>query len=132
MWKAAAGHDIKKPAAPQAAAADDDWETDPDFVVRRRGRHCGRPDDAGPTRSARQTQNDVSEQEQRWGAKTVEGSGRVGGLNVQEVRLTATQANEQKVKGTHHASSPSPRALRDAVRPLTGRARVRATVDRGV
>lgn len=34
---------------------DDDWETDPDFV------------------------NDVSEQEQRWGSKTIEGSGRSGG-----------------------------------------------------
>lgn len=34
---------------------DDDWETDPDFV------------------------NDVSEQEQRWGSKTIEGSGRTAG-----------------------------------------------------
>lgn len=32
---------------------DDDWETDPDFV------------------------NDVSEEEQRWGSRTVPGSGRV-------------------------------------------------------
>ena len=34
---------------------DDDWETDPDFI------------------------NDVNEQEQRWGAKTIEGSGRTAG-----------------------------------------------------
>jgi len=34
---------------------DDDWETDPDFI------------------------NDVSEEEQRWGSKTIEGSGRTGG-----------------------------------------------------
>ena len=57
MWKAAAGHGhgnaAKVPALPQQD--DDDWETDPDFV------------------------NDVTEQEQRWGAKTVEGSGRTGG-----------------------------------------------------
>jgi cortactin len=33
----------------------DDWETDPDFI------------------------NDVNEQEQRWGSKTIEGSGRGGG-----------------------------------------------------
>lgn len=33
----------------------DEWETDPDFV------------------------NDVTEEEQRWGSKTIEGSGRTGG-----------------------------------------------------
>lgn len=33
----------------------DDWETDADFV------------------------NDVTEEEQRWGSKTIEGSGRTGG-----------------------------------------------------
>lgn len=37
------------------AGEDDDWETDPSFV------------------------NDVSEEEQRWGSRTVEGSGRTGG-----------------------------------------------------
>lgn len=41
-----------KAAAP---LEDDDWETDPNF------------------------ENDVTEQEQRWGSKTVEGSGRTGG-----------------------------------------------------
>ena len=35
--------------------AEDEWETDPDFV------------------------NDVSEEEQRWGSKTIEGSGRTAG-----------------------------------------------------
>lgn len=47
MWKAQAGV-----ALPAAIAGDDDWETDPDFV------------------------NDVTEEEQRWGSKTVDGSGR--------------------------------------------------------
>lgn len=51
MWKASAGHQIQA----TNAAEDDDWETDPDFV------------------------NDVSEQEQRWGSKTIDGSGRDGG-----------------------------------------------------
>lgn len=51
MWKASAGHQL---AAPQDQE-DDDWETDPDFV------------------------NDVTEQEQRWGSKTIEGSGRTAG-----------------------------------------------------
>ena len=50
MWQAAVGRDVKIQDAP-----DDDWETDPDFV------------------------NDVTEQEQRWGSKTVEGSGRTAG-----------------------------------------------------
>lgn len=51
MWKATAGHQIQA----TNTAEDDDWETDPDFV------------------------NDVSEQEQRWGSKTIDGSGRDGG-----------------------------------------------------
>lgn len=51
MWKASAGHQIQA----TNTAEDDDWETDPDFV------------------------NDVSEQEQRWGSKTIDGSGRDGG-----------------------------------------------------
>uniref|UniRef100_A0A3Q3QVI4 Uncharacterized protein n=1 Tax=Monopterus albus TaxID=43700 RepID=A0A3Q3QVI4_MONAL len=48
MWKSAVGHSVTV----KVAAEGDDWETDPDF------------------------ENDVSEQEQRWGAKTIEGSGR--------------------------------------------------------
>lgn len=51
MWKAAAGHDVDN----GGNGADDDWETDPDFI------------------------NDVSEQEQRWGSKTIQGSGRTAG-----------------------------------------------------
>lgn len=51
MWKASAGHQIVLPQHEE----DDDWETDPDFI------------------------NDVTEQEQRWGSKTVEGSGRTAG-----------------------------------------------------
>lgn len=47
MWKASIANNVDiKPAE------DDDWETDPDFI------------------------NDVDEQEQRWGSKTIEGSGR--------------------------------------------------------
>lgn len=52
MWKAQAGVQIN---LKNDQPADDDWETDPDFV------------------------NDVTEQEQRWGAATVEGSGRTAG-----------------------------------------------------
>lgn len=44
---------VDKKAAPKAD--DDDWETDPDFI------------------------NNVTEQEQRWGSKTIAGSGRTAG-----------------------------------------------------
>lgn len=51
MWRATAGHNVPQ----QNTVDDDDWETDPDFV------------------------NDVTEEEQRWGAKTIVGSGRTAG-----------------------------------------------------
>lgn len=51
MWKASAGHAMPH----ENSADDDDWETDPDFV------------------------NDVTEEEQRWGAKNIAGSGRTAG-----------------------------------------------------
>lgn len=83
MWKAAAGQNIK-------VAVDDggdDWETDPDFEV------PGSFSSPSTLHSLSSTvlfiffpcmfmvlfleflQNDVSEKEQRWGAKTVAGSG---------------------------------------------------------
>ncbi|XP_038149481.1 src substrate cortactin-like isoform X3 [Cyprinodon tularosa] len=62
MWKAAAGQNIK-------VAVDDggeDWETDPDF------------------------ENDVSEKEQRWGAKTVAGSGHQEHIDIHRLRETVS------------------------------------------
>lgn len=50
MWKASAGTTIIS-----KNDDDEDWETDPDFI------------------------NNVTEQEQRWGSKTIEGSGRTAG-----------------------------------------------------
>jgi len=71
MWKASAGHQI---VAPQDQE-DDDWETDPDFI------------------------NDVSEQEQRWGSKTIEGSGRTAGaIDMQQLRHDIEQADANKKK----------------------------------
>lgn len=55
----------------KVAAEGDDWETDPDF------------------------ENDVSEQEQRWGAKTIEGSGRKEHISVAELRSRVAQEHEQ-------------------------------------
>lgn len=50
MWKASVGAKINT-----CESDDGDWETDPDFI------------------------NNVTEQEQRWGSKTIEGSGRTVG-----------------------------------------------------
>uniref|UniRef100_A0A6Q2ZM21 SH3 domain-containing protein n=1 Tax=Esox lucius TaxID=8010 RepID=A0A6Q2ZM21_ESOLU len=66
MWKSAVGHNVSV----KVASEGDDWETDPDF------------------------ENDVSEQEQRWGAKTIEGSGRKEHISVAELRQTVSQEHE--------------------------------------
>lgn len=72
MWKASAGHQIN---SNDQNNEDDDWETDPDFV------------------------NDVSEQEQRWGSKTIEGSGRTAGaINMQQLREETEKADADKKK----------------------------------
>ncbi|XP_045888228.1 src substrate protein p85-like isoform X4 [Micropterus dolomieu] len=62
MWKAAAGQSVS------VAVNDggDDWETDPDF------------------------ENDVSEKEQRWGAKTVSGSGHQEHIDIHQLRETVS------------------------------------------
>ncbi|XP_035902769.1 hematopoietic lineage cell-specific protein isoform X2 [Anopheles stephensi] len=72
MWKSTAGRDIDTSAVNQGAE-DDDWETDPDFV------------------------NDVSEQEQRWGSKTIEGSGRnAAAIDMQQLREETERADAEK------------------------------------
>eukprot|EP00048_Salpingoeca_helianthica_P023597 m.25436 g.25436 ORF g.25436 m.25436 type:complete len:359 (-) comp8860_c0_seq1:80-1156(-) len=69
MWKASAGHRVEA----EDTGADDDWETDPDFV------------------------NDVSEKAQRWGSKSVEGTGRVGTVKIEDLRKDVVQ-DDQKIK----------------------------------
>ncbi|RVE56613.1 hypothetical protein OJAV_G00223220 [Oryzias javanicus] len=79
MWKSAVGHNVNM----KVAAEGDDWETDPDF------------------------ENDVSEQEQRWGAKTIEGSGRTKEhISVAELRNKVAAEHEQ-VKQKEHAPKAS-------------------------
>jgi len=64
MWKAHAAQVIPQ----QPNVCDDDWETDPDFV------------------------NDVTEEEQRWGSKTIEGSGKlVGAIDINKLREQVKQ-----------------------------------------
>ncbi|XP_069836051.1 hematopoietic lineage cell-specific protein-like [Dendropsophus ebraccatus] len=67
MWKAAVGHNV----AATDVAGGDDWETDPDFV------------------------NDITEEEQRWGAKTVQGSGRPQHVDIKALRSNVSKEHEQ-------------------------------------
>nr|XP_020040976.1 src substrate cortactin isoform X5 [Castor canadensis] len=67
MWKASAGHAV---SITQDDGGADDWETDPDFV------------------------NDVSEKEQRWGAKTVQGSGHQEHINIHQLRENVFQEHQ--------------------------------------
>ncbi|KAM6159466.1 src substrate cortactin [Rhynchocyon petersi] len=67
MWKASAGHTV---SITQDNGGADDWETDPDFV------------------------NDVSEKEQRWGAKTVQGSGHQEHINIHKLRENVSQEHQ--------------------------------------
>uniref|UniRef100_A0A8B9FZP3 Cortactin n=1 Tax=Amazona collaria TaxID=241587 RepID=A0A8B9FZP3_9PSIT len=66
MWKATAGLAV----CINQVDGTDDWETDPDFV------------------------NDVSEKEQRWGAKTVKGSGHQEHINIHELRENVFQEHQ--------------------------------------
>lgn len=80
MWKASAGHQIQND---QNNDNDDDWETDPDFV------------------------NDVTEQEQRWGSKTIEGSGRTAGsINMQQLREETEKSDQEKKKKQLEEQNP--------------------------
>ncbi|CAL8352520.1 unnamed protein product [Merluccius merluccius] len=62
MWKAAAGQSVNI----SVDDGGDDWETDPDF------------------------ENDVTEKEQRWGAKTVAGSGHQEHINIHQLRANVS------------------------------------------
>ncbi|KAM7127290.1 golgin subfamily B member 1 [Ciconia maguari] len=66
MWKAVVGHDVSM----KVEAQGDDWDTDPDFV------------------------NDISEKEQRWGAKTIEGSGRAEHIDIHQLRNKVSEEHE--------------------------------------
>ncbi|CAL9682861.1 unnamed protein product [Knipowitschia caucasica] len=68
MWKSVVGHNLH---AQDATGAADDWETDPDF------------------------ENDITEQEQRWGAKTIEGSGRKEHISVADLRQKVVVEHER-------------------------------------
>uniref|UniRef100_A0A8C3B770 Hematopoietic cell-specific Lyn substrate 1 n=1 Tax=Cairina moschata TaxID=8855 RepID=A0A8C3B770_CAIMO len=66
MWKAVVGHDLSV----KVEAQGDDWDTDPDFV------------------------NDISEKEQRWGAKTIAGSGRAEHIDIHQLRSKVSEEHE--------------------------------------
>uniref|UniRef100_A0A2K5RQD5 Hematopoietic lineage cell-specific protein n=1 Tax=Cebus imitator TaxID=2715852 RepID=A0A2K5RQD5_CEBIM len=66
MWKSVVGHDVSVSVETQG----DDWDTDPDFV------------------------NDISEKEQRWGAKTIKGSGRTEHINIHQLRNKVSEEHD--------------------------------------
>lgn len=66
MWKSVVGHDVSVSVETQG----DDWDTDPDFV------------------------NDISEKEQRWGAKTIEGSGHAEHINIHQLRNKVSEEHD--------------------------------------
>ncbi|XP_034855954.1 hematopoietic lineage cell-specific protein isoform X3 [Mirounga leonina] len=70
MWKSVVGHDVSVSVETQG----DDWDTDPDFV------------------------NDISEKEQRWGAKTIEGSGRTEHINIHQLRNKVSEEHDSLKK----------------------------------
>ncbi|XP_059420501.1 src substrate cortactin-like isoform X2 [Carassius carassius] len=80
MWKAAAGQSVSV----SVDDGGDDWETDPDF------------------------ENDVSEKEQRWGAKTVAGSGHQEHINIHKLReRVSSEHTELKQKELEHMPKAS-------------------------
>ncbi|XP_072311267.1 src substrate protein p85-like isoform X3 [Eucyclogobius newberryi] len=79
MWKSVVGHNVK---AKETKGDGDDWETDPDF------------------------ENDITEQEQRWGAKTIEGSGRKEHISVADLRQKVVVEHE-RVKQKEHIPKAS-------------------------
>ncbi|XP_020781892.1 src substrate protein p85-like [Boleophthalmus pectinirostris] len=79
MWKSVVGHNV---SAKESTGDGDDWETDPDF------------------------ENDITEQEQRWGAKTIEGSGRKEHISVADLRQKVVVEHE-RVKQKEHIPKAS-------------------------
>nr|CAD7396155.1 unnamed protein product [Timema poppensis] len=77
MWKASIGAKVEIPNG-----NDDDWDTDPDFV------------------------NDVTEQEQRWGSRTVEGSGRTAGAIDMNALREETAKSDKAMKKKQHDEGP--------------------------
>lgn len=89
MWRSVVGHTIAQagPGAKQMIAENqndpDDWDTDPDFV------------------------NEVSEKEQRWGSKTIEGSGRLDSVNMHKLseNVMVRKVSDVNVHSSHTSST---------------------------
>lgn len=85
MWKASVG---LKPAVPPKPKQDDDWETDPDFIVSRILFIL-------ISFSFLPFQNNVDEKESRWGAKTVEGSGHQESIRLDQLREEVLKSDRE-------------------------------------
>lgn len=92
MWKSVVGHNVNV----KVAGEGDDWETDPDFEVLNTS--WIKPPNHQTCHYfksfIRVSQNDVSEQEQRWGAKTIEGSGRKEHIRCDDKNVFFKRSNE--------------------------------------
>lgn len=85
MWKSQIGHVIgnsttlSKKILAENANNPDDWDTDPDFV------------------------NTVSEKEQRWGSKTIQGSGRMDSVDIEKLceQVKLDENSQLKSKSKH-------------------------------
>lgn len=87
MWKASVGHKLNNQLVDRIIAENsndpDDWDTDPDFV------------------------NQVTETEQRWGSKTIEGSGRLDSVNIDKLREEVKKGKKGEVEEVHSSLKPS-------------------------
>ncbi|CAF0804045.1 unnamed protein product [Brachionus calyciflorus] len=83
MWKAtlSQSNSLMKTIMAEQNNDPDEWETDPDFV------------------------NNISEKEQRWGSKTVEGSGRQGSVDLEKLKENAKKTSSDTINTAKNFSA---------------------------
>jgi hypothetical protein len=72
MWRSVVGQNIAKNVD---SRSDDEWDSDPNFVVSCLLFFLNRNDRLN--NRCLDKKNDITEKEQRWGSKAIEGSGRL-------------------------------------------------------
>lgn len=86
----------KPPPPPKPVLEDDDWETDPDFLVYRHFLNW-----------FMNFQNNLSEKERRWGAKTVVGSGHQESIRLDRLRDDVLKSDQiVKVRSPTYSRTP--------------------------
>jgi cortactin len=111
MWKSQLGYTISSsnPLAAKILAENandpDEWETDPDFVVCTFYFYDSIVN--LPLEELFAFKNQVSEKEQRWGSKTVPGSGRLGSIDIERLREDVKKDSINKQTEQHSSTKPS-------------------------